>query len=338
MSTISLTTPPEKRGGALGTAMIGIAAGVLLGPPIAGVLAQFSSNGLVFTIIAGIGTFTLVCYMLLLVLSPDSLKPVFMGEGEEEEDAEGGGEEAWGGEQWGGGGGPLSGGESQRPKLNAEDSLLRWSDSEDAAGVTGVRDDQALLKFAPVFLLLLAVCVANTAVAISEPLIPLFLAAEPFGFDEGQVGLTFGVMSLSYLVFTPVFGFLSDKRTKTPFMVAGLFCIAAGNAVVLTTDLYVWVGGEGGGGKGGRGSSARRLLTPRAPRRYWLLVVGLALIGVGIAGCDTPSMPLLTLLVPPERFGAAMALQDSAVSLGFLVGPILAIGVGENRDQFKWLW
>jgi len=90
-------------------------------------------------------------------------------------------------------------------------------------------------------------------------------------------------------------------------MVFGLLIVASGMAIMLITE------------------------------NIYVVTAGLALIGMGIAACDTPSMPLLTLLVPPERFGRAMALQDSAVNVGFLLGPILAITVGEHKDNFKWL-
>ena len=165
----------------------------------------------------------------------------------------------------------------------------------------------SLLAFPPVFVVVLALAACNTSVAITEPLIPLYMSSPPFNYGHLQVGLVFGVQALGYLIFTPVFGYLSDTMLKTPIMIFGLASVASGMAILLLTETL------------------------------WVIITGLALIGIGVAGCDAPSMPLLTLLVPPSRIGAAMALQDSAVNLGFLVGPLLAITVGSHESYFKWL-
>ena len=119
--------------------------------------------------------------------------------------------------------------------------------------------------------------------------------------------MTFGVQALCYLLFTPVFGVLSDKQMKTPLMAVGVVCVAGGMGV-----MFVF-------------------------KELWSVALGLGMVGMGIAAADTPSMPLLTVLVPPERFGSAMALQDTSVNLGFLIGPLLAIFVGDDVDSFKWL-
>jgi len=282
MATISLTTCQSSRGGALGTAMIGIAGGVLVGPPLAGVLAQKYTNGLVFNVIAGVGLLSLVGYAGLFLISPATFKPMYCGEEEEEEESPT--------EKFGGGGGPLSGGvlsggQSTRPKLLEGDSLLRWSesttDTQRSLSRYTLSPTTSLLFSPPVLLLVVAVAACNTSVAITEPLIPLFLVEPPFEYETGKIGLVFGVQALAYLFCTPLFGFLSDRRLKTPFMIFGLFCVAGGMSVLLLT------------------------------RELYVIVIGLVAIGVGIAACDTPSMPLLTLLVPPERFGSAMALQVS---------------------------
>ena len=269
MATISLATSEGKRGGALGAAMMGVAGGVLMGPPVAGLCAERLGESSVFYGIAGVGCVTLLSSLLFFIFYPESFEVVEGGERDKEE---------------------------------------RDEEEESGEGRNSYIDkDVALWRNGPVVILAFSVATCNMCVAVTEPLIPLFLEREPFNFNNESIGLTFGVQALCYLLFTPVFGILSDKHMKTPLMALGVACVAGGMGI-----MFVF-------------------------KELWSVVLGLGMVGMGIAAADTPSMPLLTVLVPPERFGSAMALQDTSVNLGFLVGPLLAIFVGDNVDSFKWL-
>ena len=99
----------------------------------------------------------------------------------------------------------------------------------------------------------------------------MFLKGGPFGFSTESIGLTFGVQALCYLLFTPVFGILSDKHMKTSLVAFGICAVGVGMGIMFTWN------------------------------ELWSVIVGLGLVGMGIAAADTPSMPLLTMLGPPDR-------------------------------------
>lgn len=139
----------------------------------------------------------------------------------------------------------------------------------------------------------LTTVIANMTVAISEPMVPLFLSNN-FGYDEGKVGLIFGIQALAYLLGTPVFGYLSDVVCKSTLIIFGLAMQALGMFMLFSNADEIWT-----------------------------ICVALALLGVGISAVDTPSMPLLTFLVPPKFFGRALAQGDICVNLGYLFGPLI---------------
>ena len=272
MATITLTTPANKHGEKLGTAQVGIALGVLLGPPVAGLMSEDISNESVFFLIAGIGGITLISYMLFLRFSPDSFVPL----GDDEE----------------------VGGSNDGYSVN---------DNNDISAFDAFDDNKSLYLHPPTSVLGIAVTACNMCVSLTEPLLPLFLKADPFNYNSRQIGFCFAVQALSYTVFTPVFGILADKNRKTPLMTFGIFITAAGSCVVFLTD------------------------------RLSVTLAGLALTGMGVSAVDTPSMPLLTMLVPTRMTARAMALQDTAVNVGFLLGPVVAI-IGDGVvSNFKWL-
>ncbi|GMI14728.1 hypothetical protein TrVE_jg3779 [Triparma verrucosa] len=255
MAAISNTHEEEERGGAMGVAMVGIALGVLLGPPVAGGLASLLGPATVFWLFAAIAFLDVYLMSALLRKNPKAYDPI------------------------------------------------------DPEALAREKDD-ALEPFpftTPRLILGLTTVIANMTVAISEPMVPLFLN-NVFGYGEGKVGLVFGIQALAYLLGTPVFGYLSDVVCKSTLIIFGLAMQAGGMFMLFS-------GGE----------------------ELWVICVALGLLGVGISAVDTPSMPLLTFLVPPKFFGRALAQGDICVNLGYLFGPLIcAAFVADDSDSERF--
>jgi len=167
----------------------------------------------------------------------------------------------------------------------------------------------ALLRVPGVKPSLLSVLAANGLVGLLEPIVPLRLAGAPYHLGSRDQGLVFGVATLAYLAFTPLAGAASDAvRHRSG-------CLVGGGLVTA-----------------GLGAAATGL-----PGAWGLAPVlgGLAAFGLGIALVDVPTLPLLTALVEAENAANAgggggvavasvFAAQDSATSLGFVLGPLAA--------------
>ena len=71
------------------------------------------------------------------------------------------------------------------------------------------------------FTLFLAVFATTLGVGLVAPLLPTY--AHDLGAGAFEVGLVFGAFSLTRTLFVPLFGRLSDRKGKKPFLTLGLF-------------------------------------------------------------------------------------------------------------------
>jgi len=118
------------------------------------------------------------------------------------------------------------------------------------------------------------------------------------------------VAPFAYLLFTPVAGCLADKVAKWRLLFFGL--ILSGVALGFTVAI------------------------PSAG--IALVEVCLALVGAGTAFVETPSNPLLLEIADarhPGTYATATALQDSAFSLAFILGPTVGSGL-KAAFGLKW--
>jgi len=130
-----------------------------------------------------------------------------------------------------------------------------------------------------------------------EPLMPPYLAGR-FGMSRTQIGLFFGVTFLTFAVFQPIVGRLSDRYGRKVFIVYGLVALS----LVIPMIPY---------------ASSVLLL---------LLVVGIA--GVFWSLAFTPLMPLAVDSLRSENmetFGTASGLFNIAYTIGYSVGPLLGV-------------
>jgi len=142
-----------------------------------------------------------------------------------------------------------------------------------------------------------SVVLANLAVALTEPLVPLYVLEEPFNYDATKQGLVIGFTTLGYLIATPVAGAVGDKVAPWLLMAGGLATVGIG-MIIMALDKVLW-----------------------------LLALGLSLLGVGIGFVDTPVLRMLAEVVEwrgISTFGSAFAIVDMSTCLGFLLGPLVA--------------
>lgn len=151
-------------------------------------------------------------------------------------------------------------------------------------------------------LLLTAIFFLNfCARLVMAPLMPR--VEQSLGLSHAQAGSLFLLLSLGYFTTLLGSGFVSARLTHR-----GSIIISA-----LTTGLALLLLSQAGGLAGLAGGT---------------FLVGLA------AGLYLPSgLATLTSLVPPERWGRALAVHEMAPNLGFVVAPLLAMGL---LQVFSW--
>ena len=248
MTLIALSTPDEQRGKAMGFATAGIALGVLVGPVFGGVVAGvFETDWLPFVLIGAAVLADFAALLALFIVGAEPLRALHA--------LVAGGRAC----EIGGGiapaiGAPLSVAVQRESTLCAATSALvddavvaradenpfAESDAVSAARAKATRapsiycSTRALITGGTIF-------VANCAVAVIEPLIPLYLA-QSFEWAKGSPlyqGLTFAVATVCYLLSTIVAGVLSDcaciRPRKHLLLLAGLVAQAVGLSLVVRT-------------------------------------------------------------------------------------------------------
>lgn len=122
------------------------------------------------------------------------------------------------------------------------------------------------------------------------PLLPLY--AEDFGASPATVGALVASFSLMQLVFSPIWGRVSDRVGRKPVLVLSLVGTAVGSLVV-----------------GLAGS-------------IWLLFAGRVLDGISGASVSV-AQASVTDVAPPEQRARLLGLLGAAFGVGFVAGPVL---------------
>jgi len=148
--------------------------------------------------------------------------------------------------------------------------------------------------------LFLAVFVTTTGVGLVAPLLPVY--AHELGAGSFQIGLIFGAFSLSRSIFVPLFGRLSDRKGKKPFMTTGLF-------------IYF----------------SLSLLYAAAKDVETLIILRLA-HGFASAMILPVAQAYVGMMTPERMEGRIMGLFNLSLYCGLSVGPLLG---GVVRDWFN---
>ena len=326
LSFVTFVTPPSRRGSSLSLAMSGIPLGVLLGPPLGGLGADRAGGGS--------GVFGAVA--LLAFLEAAAFGIYFQG---------------------GSGGGARreqayycehdeaaldsatddyeleSEGSAARRSSTAPIHALAPSPSPSSSSFFSRLSPVAFFsRLPPLTSLSVSLVLLNTCIAVTEPLCPLYLSAPPFAATPSEVGIAFSAMSISYLIATPLAGILVDRlKMYTPPLYLGLLIAGFGLALVFVPP-PLCAGGS-----------------------VWPTTIpGLVLLGIGVALADACAAPLAALLCEwgpggsgsssPKvgggkqgGVGEALGGVDSAVNVGFLLGPMLAVLLGGRTGEYKVL-
>ena len=167
---------------------------------------------------------------------------------------------------------------------------------------------RAILKVRAVTVCALAVAVGGGTLAMIEPILSLFLAAE-IKLGPARIGLVFGAGAVVATVLHPVFGRVADRTGGRRLTLWGLAAIGA------TLPLSAWITSFGSA------------------------VAINAVAAVAFAVLVTPSLTYMaeaTSSAGSASFGVAYGLYNFAWSLGLLAGPALG-GVLYERIGFMRL-
>ena len=155
-------------------------------------------------------------------------------------------------------------------------------------------------------LVMLLIIACSFGFGMLEPLIPLHLSRE-FNLDSRAIGFFFGVISLSYSIVQPLWGYASDRIGYRPVIIAGL------TATVLVAPALAL-----------------------APGVFYVYVAG-CMFSIAICAMMTPCLPLLAEYSEnsgTESYGRSFGMVNAAYSMGLLLGP--AVG-GLVARQFSFL-
>ncbi|MFO1414429.1 MAG: MFS transporter [Burkholderiales bacterium] len=139
--------------------------------------------------------------------------------------------------------------------------------------------------------------------AVIGPAIPALRAT--FDIDNRAVGLVMIVFVLVALTSTALMANLSDRHGRRPVYLASVTLFALGSLVIA--------------------------LSPR----YWMVLAGRALQGLGAGGIIPTASAVIGDVVPLERQGRALGMIGAIYGMAFVLGPPLAAGL---MVAASWHW
>mmetsp|Transcript_10338 Transcript_10338/g.15887 ORF Transcript_10338/g.15887 Transcript_10338/m.15887 type:complete len:453 (+) Transcript_10338:82-1440(+) len=135
----------------------------------------------------------------------------------------------------------------------------------------------------------------NAGMTILQPTLPIY-ANKYLGFGQFGQGVTWGVMTFTYLLSRPLSGIVADKLAKWTVITIGVLSLGIGLMIVGSKPLL------------------------------FVVVLGICCVGVGVAFITTPCMPLLADIVEAkgsQGYGLVYSMADISTSLGMIVGPLM---------------
>lgn len=131
------------------------------------------------------------------------------------------------------------------------------------------------------------------AVGALETFLPLY-GIFVLGLDSGKVGILFAVQAITTLMSRPVMGRLSDTIGRKPMIISGLMVSALSLGAVTQIS------------------------------NFYLLMLVVAVYGLGVAITDSSTTAMIADLSKARNYGAAMGVQGTILDIGHASGPILA--------------
>jgi MFS family permease len=131
---------------------------------------------------------------------------------------------------------------------------------------------------------------------------------QELGGDAAQIGLAFGLFSLSAVIARPGVGWLVDRWGRKPVLLAGAAIFG------LSPALYAMA------------------------HSLWVFQVVRVFHGIGIAAFTTAYTTLVADLAPPARRGEAIGLSGVTNNLGMLFAPVLGAYVATTWGYATHFW
>jgi MFS family permease len=169
------------------------------------------------------------------------------------------------------------------------------------SSVLGSAGPSASRRLMPV--LFIGVFMAALDTAVIAPAIPAL--REAFALDNRAVGLVMIVFILCSLTSTALMANLGDRYGRRPVYLASIAIFALGSLVIA--------------------------LSPR----FWMIVVGRAIQGIGGGGIITTASAVIGDAFPPKERGRALGLIGATYGMAFVLGPPLA---GMVMIALSWHW
>jgi DHA1 family solute carrier family 18 vesicular amine transporter 1/2 len=163
------------------------------------------------------------------------------------------------------------------------------------SGEQGRLDIRTIARTRSVVVCAVAVIVGGGTIAMTEPILSLFLAGT-IGLGPARIGLVFGAGGVIAAIMHPVFGRIADRTGARRLTLLGLGCVGA--ALPLLTQIGSFAG-------------AVAMQSLFALAIAVLVTPSLAYMAEGTAATGTPS------------FGVAYGIYNFAWALGLLAGPSL---------------
>jgi len=280
-------------GTAMGIAMAGVAAGTVFGPPVGCIVSHFVNIETPFYIVVGILILNMLAQVHFhyghrifnrdhyrdLASKSDAAKSLLESYGTFKES-----KEYYEVEE--------SNIISQANQTGGENG----SDNEEhhLTVVEVLTSSLRLLGYPDISIVVLGTTLGIYAVGMLSVTIPLFLI-DQYKYGKLDQGLIFAVLSLTYMIGSPVAGVLSDMMEKWKIFMMGI--IFTGISLILL---------------------------------YWgqylaVMIIALGLDGIGVCFIDVPGMALMSEISEARKLpkGPVFALTDMAACLGLVLGPII---------------
>lgn len=153
----------------------------------------------------------------------------------------------------------------------------------------------AILRNRSVLFVAAVVLIAESAMCLLEPTLPVFfsdhLTASPL-----MIGLLFGLMTLAYGMMAPISGSLSNRLNPNILMLGGLVCLTVTMPLVVMSQAI------------------------------WQVAGAMILVGASIGLSLSPTLSSLASIVDNEgsgSYGAAYALFNMFHAVGMIIGPLI---------------
>ena len=177
-----------------------------------------------------------------------------------------------------------------------------------AAALTQSRPSAWIARWRPILPLFVAEFVVWLGFGAFLPILPIYLSTR--GIDFATLGLIVAAWPAARLVAEPIFGWIADRTSRKPLMVAALIA----NAIVLPLPLFV------------SGAAA--------------FVVLRAFAGLATAAYDPAARGFVVDATPADRQGEAFGLYGAAQMGGLLFGPAIGgfgASITGNESVVFWL-